>query len=329
MRSLSQTPETLRRPAPVPVGVMLVNLGSPDEPSPSAVRRYLDEFLSDPLVVDIPRPLWWLIRKGIVLPLRGPQSAALYRSIWTPEGSPLIAHTRRQRELLARELGGGFRVVFGMRYGSPSIADAMGELAAQGCRSVVLVPMFPQYSRSTTGSVELAAAPAAGRAGLELTIVPPYFEDEGYVSSVAARLAEVGPEQVDHVVLSFHGLPQRYVERGDPYREHCQATAGAVARALDLARGDWSLAFQSRFGPGRWLKPDVAELVPELARAHPVIAVTCPGFPADCLETLEEIGMRLRERFARAGGRELRVAACLNDHPTWIHALANLVRHPG
>jgi len=310
--------------------VLLVNLGSPDEPTAEAVRRYLDEFLADPLVVDTPRPLWWLVRKAIVLPLRGPKSAALYRSIWTSEGSPLIAYSRRQRELLARELGDGYRVALGMRYGSPSIAGAMDELAAAGCRSVLLVPMFPQYSRSTTGSIELAAGPAAERAGLALEVAPPYFEDGGYVASVAARLSEVGLDDVDHVVLSFHGLPQRYVDRGDPYRAHCEATAAAVARALELGDGTWSLGYQSRFGPGQWLLPDVAQLVPALASSVRSVAVACPGFTADCLETLEEIGIRLRESFREAGGRELRVAACLNDHPTWIRALADLARRgPG
>ena len=326
MRPLSQTPETRGDSASTPQGVALVNLGSPDEPTAAAVRRYLDEFLGDPLVVDTPRPLWWLIRKGIVLPLRGPKSAALYESIWTPEGSPLIAHSRRQRELLAEELGEGYRVAVGMRYGSPSIADAMNELAQAGCRSALLVPMFPQYSRTTTGSVELAAEPAARGAGLEVHVVPPYFEDPGYVASVAARLTEVGLDDADHVVLSFHGLPQRYVDRGDPYAGHCEATAAAVARALDLDEGAWSLAYQSRFGPGDWLRPDVAELVPELAATCGTVAVACPGFPADCLETLEEIGIRLSEGFTEAGGRELRVAQCLNDHPTWIQALADLVR---
>jgi ferrochelatase len=311
-------------------GVLLVNLGSPAAPTTAAVRRYLAEFLGDPMVVDANPVVWWLVRNLIVLPFRSPKSAELYRSVWTEEGSPLVAISRRQRDGLARELGPTYRVELAMRYGQPSIAGALARLGDAGCEEVLLVPMFPQASRTTTGTVERAVERAREHApaSLRLTTVAPYYAHEAYVAALAARVRETLTEgEVDHVVLSFHGLPTRLVEReGDPYRDHCEATAAALARALDLAPGSWTLAYQSRFGREPWLEPDVVDVVRGLAGSGARVLVACPGFTADCLETLEEISLRLVESFREHGGRDLRVVPCLNDHPVWTAGLAAIVR---
>jgi ferrochelatase len=326
---------TVERPArperaatAAPRGVLLMNVGSPDAPTAAALRRYLDEFLSDPFVVDANRILWWFVRKLIVLPFRSPVSAQLYRNVWTEAGSPLLVHSRAQRDGLTQVLGDTYRVALGMRCGSPSIEDGLRELTSAGCREVVLVPMFPQYSGTTVGTcvheAQRVVKTLDPRPRLELT--EPFFVDEGYVASVASGIRAAGLDGMDHVVLSFHGLPERYVERGDPYRDQCEKTAAAIVAELGLEAGSWSLAFQSRFGRARWLEPDVAALVPALAPGCRRVLVACPGFTADCLETLEEIGMRLRDGFLEAGGDELRVVPCLNADAAWIDALAAIVR---
>ena len=312
-----------------PLGLLLANLGSPDAPTPSAVRRYLREFLSDPLVVDLPRLPWQLLLRLVILPIRSPRSARLYRSVWMEEGSPLIVHSRRQRERLQAALGPGWHVALGMRYGEPSLASAVAELEAVGCRRVVLLPMFPQASQTTTGTLEreLARVIAARGPELELDVVPPYPTDAGYVAAQAAVIEEArAGRDVGHVVFSLHGLPVRYVEAGDPYRDHCEATAQALAAALGLADGGWTLAYQSRFGREPWLEPNTADVVPALAREHGSVLVACPGFTADCLETLEEIAIQLPEAVREQGGGEVLVAPCLNEHPRWIEALADLAR---
>lgn len=310
-----------------PTGVLLVNVGSPDAPTPRAVRRYLNEFLGDPKVVDMNPVLWWLIRTFIVLPRRGRTSAALYRTVWTPEGSPLVAETRTQVRLLAARLGEDFRVTLAMRHGSPSLDTGLAELVEAGCRRIVVFPMFPQYSKTTTGSVEgeVALRIAQLDADLELSVIAPYYEDPGYVIALATTVREHSAG-VDHYVFSFHGLPLRYIEAGDPYRDHCEATAAALAQELGLASADWDLTYQSRFGREPWLLPDTAVEVPRLARPGRRVLVISPGFPADCLETLEELGQRLPRAFEEAGGAGLAVAPCLNDHPEWIAAMEGLVR---
>ena len=309
-------------------GLLMVNLGSPDAPTPAAVRRYLAEFLGDPLVVDVNRVLWWFILRGAILPFRSKSSARLYQSVWTGEGSPLIAISRRQRDALAERLGPDTVVELAMRYGNPSIASALQRLADAGCRRVELLSMFPQVSRTTTGTVQRAVERALQARGndLELGEVPAYYENPLYIGALAEHVREsLQAGSVDHFVFSFHGLPERYVQAGDPYRDHCEATAHALAREIGLDASDWTLAYQSRFGREPWLGPDIAEFVPALAPRARRVLVTCPGFTADCLETLEEIGIRLSEAFCAAGGEELRVVPCLNDHPRWIEGLARLV----
>jgi ferrochelatase len=307
-----------------PLGVLLVNVGSPAAPTAPAVRRYLAEFLGDPAVVQLPRLLWLPLLHGLILPLRGPKSARLYQKIWTSRGSPLVSISLAQKEALQRELGERFRVAAAMRYGEPSIAGALS-----GARRLLLVPMFPQYSGTTTGTVEAAVRAQLARLPQppELRVVTAFFDDPGYLAAVAARVREtVRDEDVDHYLFSFHGLPLRYVEAGDPYRTHVERTAAALARELALDPSRWTLAYQSRFGRERWLEPYALQVVPELAARAPRVAVVCPGFTADCLETLEEVEGQLGELFWRSGGREWKVVPCLDESRAWIEALAALVR---
>jgi len=321
--------EKSSQPTDAPIGVMLVNIGSPDAPTPIAVRRYLREFLGDPDVVQVNRVLWWCLLNGVILPLRSRSSARLYASIWTERGSPLVDISRTQTQMLARELGPGFKVVLAMRYGDPSLRAGLDELRAAGCRRLVLLPMFPQFSRATTGSIEKAvrAAIAEFAHTFELSVVPAWFDDADYVGRVAARVRDArAAASYDHLVISFHGLPARSVGEGDPYRDQCVATANALVERLALGAGEWTLVYQSRFGREPWLEPYAVETVPKLAAQYPRVLVVCPGFAADCLETLEEIAVRLAETFRAAGGRELRVAPCLNDDPRWITTLVRLVR---
>lgn len=312
-----------------PLGVLLVNVGSPDAPTTAAVRRYLREFLGDPDVVKLNRAVWWLVLNGVVLPLRSPRSARLYQGIWTERGSPLIDNSLQQRASLASELGAEFRVALAMRYGNPSLARGIDELAGAGCRRILLVPLFPQFSRATTGSIEKAvyAEYSRRRERPDLVVLPPWFDDDGYIAALAASVTEARTRaEFDHLLISFHGLPASSVAEGDPYRDQCVATAGALARELGLPRSTWTLAFQSRFGRKRWLEPYATDVVRALAPATPRLLVICPGFVADCLETLEELHLRLAQDFRAAGGGELAVVPCLNAGAGWIATLARLVR---
>jgi ferrochelatase len=324
-------PRDLSPPSPdrAPRGVLLVNLGSPSEPTPRAVRAFLSEFLGDPLVVDLNPLLWWAIRNLIVLPFRSPKVARAYQSIWMEGGSPLLVYGRRRASARAGELGPGWRVALAMRYGAPSIADGLAELAAAGCEDVLLVPLFPQYSHTTTGTIVKAAEQAVRSMprAPRLQVLTSYEAHPAFVAAVAETLREslsAGP--VDHVVFSLHGLPVRYVRQGDPYQAHCEATVAALAAQLGLEPERWSLVYQSRFGREEWLGPAADVFVPALAPRAPRVLIAMPGFAADCLETLEEIGERLRDAFLEAGGKELRVAPCLNAHPAWIRGLAAIVR---
>jgi ferrochelatase len=306
-----------------------VNLGSPEAPTAPALRAYLREFLSDPRVVDLPRFLWLPLLHLVVVPRRAPRSAQLYRRVWGPEGSPLVTHTREQARRLATVMGDGVRVEAAMRYGSPSILDGLKTLLGAGVDSLVVIPMFPQSAEATTGSVRAAVEACLPQLPRDVptSIVPSFPVHDGYLDALLARCREameVGP--VDHTVISFHGVPERVVARGDPYRSECEATADALASRLGLAPADWTLVFQSRFGPQAWLQPYADRAVPALASRAPRVLVVTPGFTADCLETIDEIGEVLAEQFVAAGGRELRRVPCLNEHPAWIEALSDLVR---
>lgn len=315
------------------IGLLVLQLGTPDAATPAALRRYLREFLLDRRVVDLPRWRWWPILNAFVLTTRPARSAALYRRVWTPEGSPLAVTTDAQaRDLAARltALGADVRAAVAMRYGRPSIADAVSRLIDdEGCDRLMAVPMYPQYAGATTGSsLEcLYTTIAQRRVVPSVRVVPPYYEDPAYISALASAAREdLGEWEPDHVVMSFHGLPKRYAEAGDPYPQHCRATAEALARALDWPADRWSLSFQSRFGREEWLQPYTDDVMRDLARRRlPRVAVVCPGFTADCLETIEEIGITGQEKYHALGGGEYRLLSCLNTRPAWLENLTTIV----
>jgi ferrochelatase len=314
-----------------PVGVLLANLGTPDAPTTRAVRRYLAEFLSDRRVVDVSPLLWRPILHGWVLRTRPRRSAALYRRIWTAEGSPLLTISRRQQEGLAERLGDGWRVELGMRYGNPSIAGALDRLAAAGCRSVVVLPAFPQFSSATTSSVfDAVAAWARPRTDLPaLAFVRGFAEHPAWVLALreTVRAAGVRPTAKEPLVVSFHGLPRALVDAGDPYASECEATAGALAASLGLPRDAWRVAYQSRFGRRAWLEPALDDVLRALAAdGARRVAVVAASFVADCLETIDEIGHVYAEGFRAAGGEALVRVPCPNDGSAALDALAAVVQ---
>lgn len=320
-------------------GVLLVNLGTPAAPTPAAVRSYLAEFLTDPRVVEIPSVLWRPLLHAIVLRTRPAKSAARYRSIWTSDGSPLAVHLAKQRTLVAGYLGQKMKaqglpadhVVVGhaMRYGEPSISAALARLQAAGCSRILVIPMYPQYAASTTGSAFDAVAEACTqmRRVPGLRFVDSFHDDPGYIAALAQAVNDHWTRHArpEHLVLSFHGVPRATLVRGDPYYCYCQKTARLLARELGLEPKQWTISFQSRFGRGRWLGPYTTDVLTDLGRQKlRRVDVFCPGFVADCLETLEEIGIEGRGTFTRAGGGDLELIPCLNEHPRFIAALADL-----
>ncbi|HIG87139.1 MAG TPA: ferrochelatase [Planctomycetes bacterium] len=318
---------------PTTRGLLVVNLGTPDAAEPGAVRRYLREFLSDPRVVRLPRLLWIPILNLFVLPWRVRRVTRAYASIWTSQGSPLLMHTEALTQELAKELGSPWRVVTAMRYGRPSIRRGIELLAAEGLSELVVLPLFPQWSDTTSGTVQAAVSKALAqrRDGPALRMIPAYPAD----STLLARQAELARAVTDGQdpelhVFSFHGLPESYVRAGDPYLAHCQQTARGLAAALGLGDDQWEMTFQSRFGGEPWLTPSTSDRVPELAREGlRRVAILTPGFPCDCLETLEEIGEQLKEAFISAGGETFLCVPCPNADPDWARALARLVRGDG
>lgn len=297
-------------------GILLVNLGTPCAPTADAVKRYLAEFLSDPRVVELPRLLWLPILHGIVLRSRPAKSAEKYALVWTPEGSPLAVHTRKQAELLGRETGAP--VAYAMRYGAPAIGPAAARLKAP----FVVLPLYPQYSRSTTESVRDCLPPGA-------PFVESFHAHPAYIAALAATVRRHWDAQGkgEKLVMSFHGLPQRAVDRGDPYERQCRETGALLGKELQLSREDYEVTFQSRFGAAKWLQPYTQPTLVELARSGVRrVDVVCPGFVSDCLETLEEIGITARAAFMAAGGRGFQLVPCLNEAPEWISALARIAR---
>ena len=310
------------------VGVLLINLGTPDAPHARAVRRYLAEFLSDPRVIEIPAIAWKPILHGIILRTRPNRSAEAYSQVWTNEGSPLAVIARKQAHALREQLGAGVQVEYAMRYGSPGIADAIDRMIGDGCTRILAAPLYPQYCAATTATANDAvfANLATMRLQPALRTLPPYYDDPLYIEALRANLErqlaalDFEPERL---LLSFHGMPQRTLELGDPYHCHCQKTARLLAQAMGR---DVDVAFQSRFGRAKWLEPATE---PVLA-AYPEngvkrIAIAAPGFSADCLETLEELGIRGRETFRHAGGEHFALLDCLNDSPEGMTMLQQLV----
>ncbi|MCU0841293.1 MAG: ferrochelatase [Thiobacillaceae bacterium] len=316
------------------IGILLINLGTPEAPTAGALRPYLKEFLSDRRVVEIPRPIWWLILNGIILNTRPAKSAEKYASIWTPEGSPLKVHTERQtallRQVLAERTPVPLLVDYAMRYGEPSVASVLRRLRQQGCDRVLVLPLYPQYAASSAGTALDAVyrVMLGARNVPELRAVRHFHDHPGYIQalrqSVESHWAEHG--RPDVLVMSFHGVPRRSLDLGDPYHCECQKTGRLVAEALGLGREEYRVSFQSRFGRAEWLKPYTAETLVELGRAKTGrVDVMCPGFVADCLETLEEIALEGKAEFLNAGGGEYRYIPALNERPLWIAALADLV----
>ena len=319
-----------------PTAILLCNLGTPDAPTPAALRRYLAEFLSDPRVVEIPRALWLPILHGIILRVRPAKSAKKYASVWMPEGSPLRVWTERQTKLLAGYLGErGHRVMvrYAMRYGNPSIASELDALKAQGATRILVLPLYPQYSGPTTASVVDAVMQWTRqvRALPELRFVNHYHDSAGYIAALAKSVTDhwMKHGRADRLVISFHGVPERTLRLGDPYHCECMKTARLLAERLSLGQDSYIVTFQSRFGKAKWLEPYTEPTLVKLAREGVQrIDVMCPGFAADCLETLEEISQEARTAFIAAGGKEFHFIACLNDQHEWIAALAAIaIRH--
>ena len=320
---------------PSRIGVLLINLGTPDAPTPSAVRRYLREFLSDPRVVEIPRFAWLPILHLFVLTTRPKASAQRYAQVWMSEGSPLKVHTERQATLLRgylAERAGELPLVldYAMRYGSPSIPDKLREMKARGCDRILLAPLYPQYSASTTATAFDAAfgCLASMRNQPALRTVRSFHDHAGYVAALAQGVRDywAKAQRPDVLVASFHGVPRATLDKGDPYHCECQKTGRLLQEALGLKPEQFRIAFQSRFGRAQWLKPYTADVLAELGKAKTGrVDVVCPGFVSDCLETLEEIAIEGKGIFLSAGGRDFHYIPCLNERADWIHALADIV----
>jgi ferrochelatase len=316
------------------VGVLLTNLGTPDAPETRPVRKYLKQFLWDPRVVEIPRPAWWLILNGIVLRLRPSRSAASYRKVWTDRGSPLMFHTRDQAEALrahmAERHGEQLIVDFAMRYGSPDIAGAVQGMLQQGVRKLLVLPLYPQYSGATTGSTfDALAADFSRRRWLpEFRFVAQYHDHPAYIEAVTESIQRYRAQHgsADKLVFSYHGEPRRYLDQGDPYHCQCHKTTRLIAERLGLQESEYITTFQSRFGKAEWLQPYTDATLKTLpGQGVKSVQVVCPGFAADCLETLEEIDEENRDCFLSAGGDSFSYIPCLNSEPGHISALATIV----
>jgi protoporphyrin/coproporphyrin ferrochelatase len=321
------------------IGVLMVNLGTPAAPDRASVRRYLKEFLWDPRVVEMSRPLWWLVLNLIILNTRPAKSARAYSEVWDASGSPLLTFSKAQCRALDAKLGerfnGGVHVELAMRYGSPSVASALESLREKQAHRILVLPMYPQYSATTTASVfdAVTAELRKWRWIPELRFINQYHDDAGYVDALAESVRAFQSEhgRPERLLMSFHGIPEEYFRKGDPYHCHCHKTARLLARQLDLQDDQYQVTFQSRLGPKQWLQPYTDETL----RALPAggirnVQVVCPGFSADCLETLEEVAVENRDIFLEAGGESYRYIPCLNDDSRHIAALAGLVsRHLG
>ena len=330
-----------RHGTPPGTAVVIVNLGTPEAPTAPALKRYLRQFLSDPRVVEIPRPIWWLILNGIILNIRPKKSAEKYASVWMKDGSPLKVHTERQAKYLAGylgERGHQLTVTWAMRYGAPSLPEVLSKLKAAGNTRILIVPMYPQYSASTTGTVvdEACRWLLRQRNQPEMRFVRNFHDDPAYIAALEQTVrnhwVKSGPLAAgDQLIISFHGLPRRNLDLGDPYYCECMKTGRLLAERLNLAPEQYKVCFQSRFGKAEWLQPYTAPTLEALAKGGTRrVDVICPGFLADCLETLEEIAMEGKESFLTCGGKEYHYIPALNEEPGCLTALADLAeRHLG
>ena len=329
-----QPEPTYTHGTPEKTGILLINLGTPDAPTPEAVRRYLKEFLSDPRVVEMPKALWWLILNGIILNTRPKKSAAKYAKVWLKEGSPLRVYTDKQAALLQGYLGqrtkAPFVVDYAMRYGNPGIPQVLRKLKEQNCQRILIVPMYPQYAASTTATAydivfdelqQMRNPPA-------LRTIKDFHDHPGYIKALANNINDYWMKngRPEKLLMSFHGLPNYTLDKGDPYHCECHKTGRLLAQQLGLKPEQYAISFQSRLGRHEWLKPYTAATLKELGQQKTKrLDVTCPGFVADCLETLEEIALEGKETFQHAGGGEYHYIPCLNDRNDWMHALTDLV----
>ncbi|MEJ2762689.1 ferrochelatase [Photobacterium sp. MCCC 1A19761] len=309
-------------------GVLLVNLGTPDEASPAAVKRFLSEFLHDQRVVDMSRWLWCPILHGAILPIRSPKVAKLYQSVWMDEGSPLLVFSRRQQQKLAAQLD--IPVELGMTYGNPSIEAGLDRLKQQGCEKVLVLPLYPQYSRTTTAAVfdKVAKVLKSQAAIPELRFVNHYYDHPAYIAALAESATTYWEThgKPDYLLCSYHGIPKRYADHGDPYPDHCHGTTVRLAEQLGIPREQMSMSYQSIFGREEWLKPYTEQTIKDLARKGVKrLDVMCPAFSVDCLETLEEIAEQCKEAFLEAGGEAFHLIPCLNDNTAHIDMMAQLV----
>ncbi|MDE2219083.1 MAG: ferrochelatase [Gammaproteobacteria bacterium] len=316
------------------LGVVTVNTGTPDAPQPREVSLFLRRFLADPRVVELPRLLWLPLLRGLILPLRSPRSARNYRRVWLDGGSPLAVHSQRLRQALELELEaqlpGAVALESAFLYSAPFLPEALRRLRAAGARRIVVLPLFPQSSGTTTGPVydQVGATLRDWRALPDLRLIADYHADDAYIGALADSVREHWHQngRTAQLLVSFHGIPQRCVDRGDPYAEQCRATAARLAAALGLGAPEWTLAFQSRFGKARWLAPATDRTLAELpGKRVRSVTVVCPGFAVDCLETLEEIAIGGRETFLHAGGEQFQYVPALNDRGDHARALARLV----
>ena len=314
------------------IGIILANLGSPTAPTTKAVRRFLKDFLGDPRVVNLPRPLWWLILNFFVLPFRPKRSAKAYRKVWHEKGSPLTYLTRQLSEKVAEQLKPkGITVNYAMRYGEPSIATQLKAFKKEGITDVMVLPLYPQYSSTTTASIydDLTKELKQWRHLPSFQFISDYHQDSHYIAAVAASIEQAWREQAKNelLVMSFHGLPEQLTVWGDPYFHQCHKTAALIAEKLGLTEKQWMIVFQSRFGKAQWLKPycvDTLQVLP--TQGIKAIDIVCPGFAVDCLETLEEIAMENKSIFMEAGGSEYRYIPCLNDSQAHVDALIQLLQ---
>ncbi|MCX7627558.1 MAG: ferrochelatase [Methylophilaceae bacterium] len=319
---------------PARIGILLLNLGTPDAPTPQALRCYLRQFLSDRRVVEVPRAIWWVILNIFILASRPRKSAAKYALIWTEEGSPLLVHAQRQALMLKGFLGERVRqplaIEIGMTYGNPSVTSAIDKLRAQGCERILAFPLFPQYAASSTGAaLDAVLRDLLQRRNMpELRTVRHYHDHPGYIAALAESVRQHWEKsgKPDKLVMSFHGVPRKSLELGDPYHCECQKTARLLAESLGLTEAQYLVCFQSRFGRAEWLKPYLTQTLEELGkRKTRCVDVICPGFACDCLETLEEIAMEGKATFLNAGGGEYRYIPALNARDAWIHAMSDIV----
>ena len=315
------------------LGILLINLGTPEAPTATDLRVYLKEFLSDKRVIEIPRLVWWPILNLVILNTRPKKSAAKYAKIWTQEGSPLLAHTQKQAKLLQGYLGERTRtpivVDYAMRYGTPSVESVLTKLKEQGCDRILVIPLYPQYAASSTGSALDAVFAALGKMRNlpALRVVKHYHDDPGYITALAQSVNDYWMQngRPDKLVISFHGVPKFSLDKGDPYHCECQKTGRLLAAQLGLQPEQYKLTFQSRFGRAEWLKPYTQATLEDMGKnGTQRVDVICPGFVADCLETLEEIAMECRSAFLASGGKEFHYIPCLNERSDWIRALTDI-----